>query len=98
MSQTCFVIADEVSLASTDVLTALSRNLDILGVVVEDCSDKKVLTLDTAANSMRVAFPSVSIPESGVSHTADRKTKLSIKLTQFPISVADARTVHKLQG
>ena len=69
-----------------------------MGVVVEDCSDKKVLTLDTAANSMRVAFPSVSIPESGVSHTADRKTKLSIKLTQFPISVADARTVHKLQG
>ena len=67
-------------------------------VVLEDSSDKKVLTLETTTNSMKVSFPSVNMFESRVSHKTDRKTKLSIKLTQFPISVADARTVHRLQG
>ena len=54
-------------------------------VVLEDSSDKKVLTLETTTNSMKVSFPSVNMFESRVSHKTDRKTKLSIKLTQFPI-------------
>ena len=66
-------------------------------VKLEEGSSEKNLKLQPVETSAFASFPVPTGFETEINYQTDRITK-KIQLTQFPINIATARTVHKLQG
>lgn len=72
--------------------------VEYIEVKLEEGSPEKILKLQPVETSAFAFFPVPTGFETEVyTYQTDRMTK-KIQLTQFPVNIATARTVHKLQG
>ena len=73
-----------------------ANEVEHLDFELEDGVQNNIIQLHTESTTAKAAIP-VPVPGSEITH----KTHIihtRICLTQFPLNIADARTVHKLQG
>ena len=66
-------------------------------VILQEGNSGKVLKLEPTTATVRAVFPCPTVCDNQISNQTTRMGK-NIQLTQFPINIANARTVHKLQG
>jgi hypothetical protein len=71
--------------------------VDYMEVILTENNAQKVLELKPTKCTAQADFPCPTAFETEITHKTTRMKK-RIQLRQFPINIANARTVHKLQG
>ena len=71
--------------------------VQFIEVVLQEGDTRKILKLEAESTSALASFPCPGPFDSEITSSTPRRKK-KIQLTQFPFNIANARTVHKLQG
>ena len=74
-----------------------AQNVEYVEVVLQDGNSIKNLKLQTVTSTAGARFPCPTGNETKITVGTARMTK-RIQISQFPLNIANARTVHKLQG
>jgi len=71
--------------------------IDYMVVTLLEGDSNRDVKLTPVKSTARANFPSPSPFDTRVTHKTERM-RATINITQFPLNIANARTVHKLQG
>ena len=74
-----------------------ANKVEYIEVVLQEGETRKVLKLEATKTTATARFPCPTGFDTTITHKTSRMSK-NIQLLQFPLKIANARTVHKLQG